>query len=138
MQQVPVGRVDLHAIHPGVDRAARRGAEVVDDRGDLLGGQSTRDRQRFLALGGMSGQLGRDRRQTHRLHTADVRVRHPADVPQLHEHAAAFSVHGVGDLSPALLVTIGVHARVLPYAPLAPRDTAVASLMIRPAEARCA
>ena len=31
------------------------------------------------------------------LDAADVRVAHPADVPQLEEHPAARGVHGVGD-----------------------------------------
>ena len=111
VQQVAVGGVDLDTVHAGVDRTARRGAELLDDRGDLVGGQRPRHRQRLLARRGVGGHVGGDGRRRDRLHAADVGVRHPADVPQLHEHPAARGVHRVGDLGPLLLMAIGVDAR---------------------------
>ena len=35
MEEVPVGRVDLHRIRTGLDRAGGRSPELVDDAGDL-------------------------------------------------------------------------------------------------------
>ena len=111
MQQVAVGGVDLDTVHAGVDGPARRSAEILDDRGDLLGGQRTRHRQWLLARRGVGGHVGGDGRRCHRLHPADLRVPHPSDVPQLHEHPAALGVHGVGDLGPVPLMPVGVDAR---------------------------
>ena len=71
-------------------------------------------------------------------HPTDVRVSHPADVPELDEHPPALGVHGVGDLRPALLMAVGEQAGSVAVGTVGRPSTAVASLMIRPAVARCA
>ena len=60
MQQVAVGAVQLHAVQPGLDRAAGGGDEVVQDRLGLLGGQRVRHRVGLLALLGVRLAVDRD------------------------------------------------------------------------------
>jgi hypothetical protein len=111
VQQIAVGGVDLDAVHARVDGPPGRCAEVCDDPGDLGGFQRPRHRQRFLAVRRVRGHLGSDRRGRHRFAAADVGVRHPTDVPDLHEDQSVTIMDGLGDLGPLALVGIGVDAR---------------------------
>jgi hypothetical protein len=85
--------------------------ELLDDRGELLGGQRARRLERVHALPGehLAGRGDRGRRDRRR---ADhLRVRDPSGVHDLGEDDAALGVHGVGDGPPALDLLVRVQAR---------------------------
>ncbi len=109
VQQIAVGRMDLDAVHSGVDGTAGRGAEIRDDAGEFVHAQGARHGKRLATRRRVGGHVGGDRRGCDGFAAADLGMTHSTDVPQLHEHAAAVDVHGVRDLGPPGLVAIGEH-----------------------------
>ena len=102
MQQVTVGRVQLHAVEPCLDRVPRALDNFLQDAGQFVGGQGVRHGVRLLALGRAGLRLDGDGAGRNYLVAAgDVLVRNPATVHDLREDPAAFGVNGVRDLLPA-------------------------------------
>jgi hypothetical protein len=102
VEQVSVGAVDLHAVHPGGDGPASGGHEVGQGRLGLLGGQRVRHRVGLLAVRGVRLTVDRDGgRRDDPVGAGDVGVGDAAAVHQLHDDPAAPCVHGLGDAAPA-------------------------------------
>ena len=102
LDQVAVGRVDLHAVKAGVHRAAGGMAVVGHDAGNFFRGQRPRRRDIGKAAFDVGLGLGSPRAGRHRRGAIGQQraVRDAAHMPELDDDLAAFGMHGVGDLPP--------------------------------------
>jgi len=119
VDQVTVGRMNFHAVKPGVQGIARRLGVLPDQFFDLQHAQRSRHRRlhQFAdprpGLDKGLGLLGLNSRRCHRCGAVRLQgvVGHTAHMPQLGKDHPAFGMHRVGDLAPAVDLRRGVDAR---------------------------
>ncbi|MNV30487.1 hypothetical protein D3C71_1217590 [compost metagenome] len=108
VDQVAVGRVDLHTVKARRNGVACGVAVVLHDAGDLFGieraGHGGRREGGHAVLDEHGLGVGLHGRGRHGCCVAglQVGVRHTAHVPQLHHDLAAGVMHGAGHLLPAI------------------------------------
>jgi hypothetical protein len=139
VDQVSVGRVHLDPIELGRDRVGSALAKFRDQVRDLVNLQGTRLRHldEFAAnkgFGSCANGRGTDRSLSPWLQRY---VRDSTDVPKLQKDVATPCVYPPGHVPPTFDLFRGMNTGGR-FVPLPPGQTWVASVMIRPAEARCA
>jgi hypothetical protein len=111
VDQIAVGAVDFDAVEAGGLGANRALTELLDDLLDLVDLKRAGWRCLDPAIPGENEILDRNGRWRQWRNAAGHRgVTLPANVPELQKDHAAFGVHGVSHLAPAVDLRIGVDA----------------------------
>ena len=123
VDQVAVGRVDLHAVEAGAPGVLGALAVGGDDAGQLVQGQRTRRhvgalRAHQADLAGRRDRAGRDRKPA----LEKDRVGDAADMPELRDDAPAGGMHRLGHAAPALDLRLAPQPRRVGIAHALRRD----------------
>lgn len=125
----------LHPVEAGCHCISGRGLVVLDDSGDFIQAQRARYLVRGSACVGVSFPGGGSRGRGHRLCTGEARVDYSTHVPELSNDAATALVHRVCHTAPTIDLLECPHP-VAQGQPKPWREMPMASVMIKPAEAR--